>query len=64
MNVTLKLEYREDGGLRVSSPDMRGLILSGEDKHAVMESIVPAIEAIRFHNGTAPVFPAAIRRPS
>lgn len=50
MNVTLRLDYREDGGLRVSSPDMPGLILSGEDRDAVMRQVIPAIDAIREHS--------------
>lgn len=44
--VCVKLEDREDGGLRVSSSDMPGLILSGRDPVIVMNKIAPAIVAI------------------
>ena len=44
--VCVTLEDREDGGLRVSSTDLPGLILSGTDKQAVFNKIAPAITAI------------------
>jgi hypothetical protein len=48
---TLVCERREDGGLRVSSPDVLGLILSHRDPHAVMADVLPAISALVRHNG-------------
>jgi predicted RNase H-like HicB family nuclease len=43
-------ERRSDGGLRVSSPEIPGLILSSDDPEAVMRNVVPAIEALTKHN--------------
>lgn len=40
LNVTL--EIREDGGLRVRSDEMPGLILSGGDPAKVLADIIPA----------------------
>jgi hypothetical protein len=40
LNVTL--EIREDGGLRVRSDELRGLILSGSDPAKVLADIIPA----------------------
>lgn len=47
--VTVTLEDREDGGLRVSSQEMHGLILSGADAPRILEMIAPAIQALWFH---------------
>ena len=44
--VCVALEDREDGGLRVFSDELPGLILSGSDKLTVMNKIAPAIAAI------------------
>jgi hypothetical protein len=41
--VKVKLVDREDGGLRVSSPTLPGLILSGRNKEEVCGCIIPAI---------------------
>lgn len=49
--VTVSIEDRGDGGLRVSSDVLPGLILSGRDKKAVWESIAPAIRAIFQRKG-------------
>src|SRR5438270_403102 len=49
--LTVTLEDRDDGGLRVYSDDLPGLILSGEDKQAVCEAIAPAITAIFSRQG-------------
>jgi len=49
--LTATLEDRAGGGLRVYSEDLPGLILSGSDKHTVLESIAPAIKAIFEHRG-------------
>lgn len=50
---TLKvtLADREDGGVRVYSDDLPGLILSGEEKAAVVASISRAIEALLEYSG-------------
>lgn len=53
--VTVTLTDREDGGLRVSSEELPGLILSGADRDSVCECIVPAIQAIFQYKGCAEV---------
>ena len=40
--LTIKLEVREDGGLRVYSDELPGLVLSGADPAKVMADVVPA----------------------
>lgn len=45
----LTITPREDGGLRVYSPDEMGLLLSGPDPKAVMSSILPALEMLADH---------------
>lgn len=69
--VTVTLEDRADGGLRVLSEDLPGLILSGPDKNKVCDSIAPAIKALLEHKGirVASVSPSqpikdVIRQPS
>ena len=49
--VTVTLEDRDDGGLFVFSNDLPGLILSGPDKNAICDCIIPAIQAIFEHKG-------------
>lgn len=49
--VTVTLTDREDGGLRVHSDDLPGLILSGSDRAKVADAIIPAIQAIFKHKG-------------
>ena len=44
-------ERREDGGLRITCPEVPGLVLSGADPHAVMRDVVPAIDALMRRNG-------------
>ena len=51
--VVVTLEDRGDGGLRVSSQDLPGLILSGPEKHRVCDSIAPAIKALLEYKGVA-----------
>lgn len=46
----LYCERREDGGLRVESPDVVGLVLSHIDPEAVMRDVMPAIDALMRHN--------------
>ncbi len=47
--VTIKLEPRPDGGLRVSSEDEPGLILSGDDPAKIMAAVLPALAALASH---------------
>lgn len=49
--IVLSLESRPDGGLRVSSRSLPGLILSGEDPEKVMADIIPCIRALKLFNG-------------
>ena len=49
--VVVTLEDREDGGLRVYSDDLPGLILSGPNRDLVVEKIAPAIWALFEHKG-------------
>lgn len=58
--VTVTLEDREDGGLRVYSDDLPGLILSGEDREKVASRIVPAIRALFEYKG----FQAVVVHPA
>lgn len=46
----LVAERREDGGLRITSPEVPGLVLSGEDPAEVMADVLPAIDALLRHN--------------
>jgi hypothetical protein len=69
--VTVTLEDRNDGGLRVYSDDLPGLLLSGPDKQNVCERIAPAIQALFEHKGVrvANVIPSqpipdVMRQPS
>lgn len=48
--ITLVIVPREDGGLRVSSPDVRGLILSGDVPSAVLRDVGPALDALIYGN--------------
>lgn len=45
--VIIHLLPREDGGLRISSPTLRGLVLSGSDAAKVLQDVLPAIAGIR-----------------
>jgi hypothetical protein len=68
--VSVAIEDRGDGGLKVSSETLPGLILSGRDKKAVWEAIAPAIVAIFQRKGKAvTVYPSrpftdVMRQPS
>lgn len=44
--ITIKLIPREDGGLRITSDDEYGLVLSGADPGKVMASVLPALDAL------------------
>jgi hypothetical protein len=47
--ITIKLAPREDGGIRVWSDDLRGLILSHSDQEAVLRELGTAIIELRRH---------------
>lgn len=49
-------ERREDGGLRVTSPEVPGLILSGADPREVLRDVAPAIDMLARHNGIEPIW--------
>lgn len=44
--VTLKMQRRPDGGLRVWSDEVPGLVLSHKDPAKVLSDVVPALEVI------------------
>ena len=44
--VVLQMQRRKDGGLRVWSKDVPGLVLSHRDPQKVIEDIKPALEMI------------------
>lgn len=46
IKIIVRVEKRADGGLRIWSDDVPGLILSGDDPARVLADIGPAIEAI------------------
>lgn len=47
--VAIKLQRREDGGLRIYSDQIPGLILSGNDPRKVMADLWPALEGLNVH---------------
>ena len=50
--IQLHTQDREDGGLRVESPDVPGLYLSHRDRDAVLRDLVPAIKhLLKSHYG-------------
>lgn len=59
--VGVTIEERSDGGIRVSSRDIRGLHLSGSDRDHVWCMIVPAITSLLERNHG---FKVASVRPS
>lgn len=44
LKVVVRLESRDDGGLRAYSDDIPGFVLSHHDPQAVLADIVPALE--------------------
>jgi hypothetical protein len=48
---SVETEDREDGGLRVWSDDLPGLVLSGSDGAAVMAGVPKAATALLEHRG-------------
>lgn len=55
IKVTVTFERREDGGLRVWSADLPGLVLSHRDIDAVLADVVEAIGMIVSERIGAPV---------
>lgn len=51
MTITVFLESRPDGGIRVWSDDLPGLILSGRDRTKVIADIEPAAIALLKYKG-------------
>src|SRR5438094_555972 len=49
--VSVTLDDREDGGIRVSSQDLPNLVLSGINKNAICAAIAPAIQVILERKG-------------
>ncbi len=47
---TISVVRREDGGLRIWSDDVPGLLLSGADPSAVWRDLGPAIQTLLSHN--------------
>lgn len=45
----ISVSRREDGGLRIWSNNLPGLVLSGADASAVWRDLGPAIEALLNH---------------
>ncbi len=43
---TLTFEHREDGGLRVYSDDLRGIVLSHSDPRLVLADLKPVLEVV------------------
>lgn len=46
---TLQCERREDGGIRVTCPEVSGLILSGNDVRSVLGNVAPALHQLMLH---------------
>ena len=46
IKIVIRLQRRPDGGLRVWSDDVPGLVLSHSDADRVMADIIPAVETI------------------
>jgi hypothetical protein len=46
MEITIHLAPRDDGGIRIWSDDVPGLILSGPDALTVISDIGPALKAL------------------
>lgn len=46
IKVVIRVQRRSDGGLRVWSDDVPGLVLSNKDPQKVLADIKPALEAI------------------
>jgi hypothetical protein len=49
--INVSIEDRDDGGVRVWSEDLPGLILSGANRTRVLADIEPAVRALMHHAG-------------
>lgn len=49
--TTITLEPRPDGGLRIYSDELQGLILSGRDPALVIGDLLTAIRTLQEFNG-------------
>ena len=45
-NISIRIEPRCDGGIRIWSPQLKGLILSGADPVKVLADLWPAITVL------------------
>ena len=61
--VSVTFADREDGGLRVYSDDLPGLILSGSDRSDVIKKIVPSIRALFEHTAIGQVISVRAAQP-
>lgn len=52
--IGVTIEDREDGGIRVYSDDLPGLLLSGKNRVSVLADIEPAARAILEYSGKNP----------
>lgn len=50
VKVAVTFERRPDGGLRVYSDDVPGLMLSGSNADAVVADVIPALETLFAYN--------------
>ncbi len=64
MVVKVTLNARDDGGLRVGSSTLPGLILSGSDREHVFACIAPAIVVLLKRQGVSPVHVECAASPS
>ncbi len=62
--VTVTMEDRTDGGLRVFSADLPGLVLSGPDKMIVAKQTVTAIKALFELKGHSHVHVSPAKSPT
>lgn len=61
--IVIQVQQRDDGGLRVWSDDVPGLVLSNRDPQKVLADIKPAIEAILSQHLGCEVEAYALGRP-
>ncbi len=50
--ITITLEPREDGGIRIYSDALPGLILSHSDPHKAMEALGPSLQMLTAYDAT------------
>lgn len=51
MIIKVNIENRSDGGMRIWSDDLPGLMLSGRNRTAIIANIEPAARAILMRKG-------------